>query len=140
MEEIKREASSGEDIADDINKRVENNIMMPVYYIKSTNDETVLVGINVTIQCTQVNQEKNILIKWYDTSHDRIMRASEIEWKGKNFSFRRIEQEGGGVYYFTPMTIEIYNDKVKQYLIAGTEFTDEDSMIKAFLSTSENGY
>lgn len=60
--------------------------------------------------------------------------------KQKNdfFAFKRIDQEGGGYYYFTPMDLKVYNDKVKQHLAAGADFTNDDDLIKAFLSTTKD--
>lgn len=107
----------------------------PVYYIESPNDDTVLVGINVTIDHDKMGEEDVSKISWYDTSHERIMTASETRQKDEYFAFKRIDQEGGGYYYFSPMNLKIYNDKVKQHLAAGADFANDDDLIKAFLST-----
>ena len=110
----------------------------PVYYIESLNDDTVLVGINVTIDHDRMGEENISKISWYDTSHERIMIASETRQEDDYFAFKRIDQEGGGYYYFTPTNLKVYNDKVKQHLVAGADFTNDDDLIKAFLSTTEN--
>ena len=110
----------------------------PVYYIESPNDDTVLVGINVTIDHDRMGEQEISKISWYDTSHERIMTASETRQKDDYFAFRRIDQEGGGSYYFTPMDLGIYNNKVKQHLAAGSEFTNNEDLIKAFLATTED--
>ena len=77
-------------------------------------------------------------VRWYDTSHERIMTASETRHKDDFFAFKRVDQEGGGAYYFTPMDLEIYNNKVKQHLAAGSNFTNNEDLIKAFLATTED--
>ena len=41
--------------------------------------------------------------------------------------------EGGQTYYFSPMTLEIYNTRVKDRLLGKREFDNEEEMIKAFL-------
>ena len=41
----------------------------PVYYIESPNDDTVLVGINVTINHDRMGEQEISIIRWYDTSH-----------------------------------------------------------------------
>lgn len=110
----------------------------PVYYIESSNDDTVLVGINVTINHDRMGEQEVSKISWYDTSHERIMTASEIRQKDDFFAFKRIDQEGGGFYYFSPMNLEIYNNKVKQRLVAGSDFTNNEDLIKAFLTTTED--
>ena len=66
------------------------------------------------------------------------MTASEIRQKDDFFAFKRINQEGGGFYYFSPMNLEIYNNKVKQRLVAGSDFTNNEDLIKAFLTTTED--
>lgn len=110
----------------------------PVYYIESPNDDTVLVGINVTIDHDRIGEQEISKISWYDTSHERIMTASETRRKYDYFAFKRIDQEGGGFYYFTPMNLEIYNNKVKQHLAAGSDFTNNEDLIRAFLATIED--
>ena len=110
----------------------------PVYYIESPNDDTVLIGINVTIEHNIQNNDKLSKISWYDTSHERSMLASETNQKDDYFEFKRIEQEGGGEYFFTPINLDIYNEKVKQYLAAGSDFNNEEDLIEAFLSTTED--
>lgn len=138
--------SENENINDKENN-VENNIEKvdsmeklpkPVYYIESPNDDTVLVGIDVTINHDRTAEQEISKIRWYDTSHERIMTASETRHKDDFFAFKRVDQEGGGVYYFTPMNLEIYNNKVKQRLAAGSDFTNNEDLIKAFLATTED--
>lgn len=110
----------------------------PVYYIESPNDDTVLIGIDVTIDHDRMGEQEISIIRWYDTSHERIMIASETKQKDDYFAFKRIEREGGGVYYFTPMELDIYNSKVKQRLAAGSDFTNNEDLIKALLATTED--
>ncbi len=127
---------SGDKNVEDENSMEE--LPKPVYYIESPDDDTVLVGINVTIDHDRMGEQKISIIRWYDTSHERIMVASETSQEDDRFAFKRIDQEGGGSYYFTPMDLEIYNSKVKRHLPAGPDFTDNEDLIRAFLATTED--
>ena len=106
-----------------------------VYYVESPNDDTVLVGINVIITHDKMLGKDIFVVRWYDTSHERVMTMSEIWRRGNQFAFKRIEREGGGLYYFAPMNLEIYNEKVKKRLIAGADFKSEEEMVNEFLLT-----
>lgn len=131
------------------NENVDNNIVnnnterirsveklpQPVYYVVSPDDDTVLVGINVTINYNKDSKENPYQISWYDTTHERIMMASEIRKREDYFGFKRTENDGGGYYYFAPMNLDIYNHKVKERLAAGPDFTNEEDLIKAFKDT-----
>ena len=41
------------------------------------------------------------------------------------------------VWYLRPMTLEIYNDKVKENLLERIEFDNEVDMINAFLKATD---
>jgi hypothetical protein len=101
-----------------------------VYYVESNEDGTVLVGMKVTIRRISNNY---FVVSWWDPTHERCMSADEINYEGDNFSFKRISEEGGQTYYFSPMTLEIYNTRVKDRLLGKREFDNEEEMIKAFL-------
>ncbi len=132
----KKNTDSGTDKVEK-NNSVEK-LPKPVYYIESPNDDTVLIGIGVTIEHSKMNEENISRISWYDTTRERVMVASEAKQKNDFFAFKRIDQEGGGYYYFMPMDLKVYNDKVKQHLAAGADFTNDNDLIKAFLSTIED--
>ncbi len=141
LEDILRH--SGEENTDNKWNNIEGKDYMeklpkPVYYIESPNDDTVLVGMDVTIDYDKFNNQDVSKITWYDTIYERIMLASETRQKGDYFAFKRIDEEGGGYYYFTPMNLDIYNDKVKKHLLAGSDFTNNEDLIKAFLATKED--
>lgn len=111
----------------------------PVYYIESPDDDTVLVGIDVTINRDRVGVEGISEISWYDTAHERVMLASATEQKDDYFAFKRIDREGGGYYYFAPMNLEIYDEKVKQRLLStGGDFASEEEMLRALIATMED--
>ena len=105
----------------------------PVYYIESPSDNTVLVGVDVSITDYEVDGDSYSIVKWRDTVRERIMYAAEIKQQGDFLTFRREDREGGGHYYFMPMNLEVYNSKVRQRLVNGLDFENEDDLINAFL-------
>lgn len=105
----------------------------PVYYVESAEDDTVLVGIDVRI--------RSGIVEWFDTIKDRSMLVNTIlDRSNQHFVFKRSNNEGGGIYTFTPMTLERYEGSVKQKLIDGQTFSDYDDMIKAFLETKNDAW
>ena len=105
----------------------------PVYYIESSEDDTVLVGIGVTVE---TDSNGRTTITWHDTSHERAMIAEEVQQEDGYFSFRRAAAEGGQSYKFIPMDLEVYNAKVKNELMAGKDFNNKTELIRAFLKTA----
>ena len=65
------------------------------------------------------------------------MVSSKLIKDGDNLSFKRIEEDGGQMYYFKPMTLEIYNDEEKENLLERIEFDNEVDMINGFLKATE---
>ena len=112
----------------------QENLPMPVYYVESSDDDSVLVGINVAIKH---NDDDTAVVSWFDTAHERAMVADEIRQGDDYFAFKRSDSEGGQMYKFTPMNLDIYNEKVKSELIAGKEFSSDEEMIQAFLNTAK---
>lgn len=110
----------------------------PVYYVESADDRTVLVAMDVIVEHQKSTKHDKTTITWYDTSHERVMEASETTWENGCFSFKRGDCPGDWVYHFIPMNLEIYYEKVKQRLFAGSDFTNNEDLIKAFLETLED--
>ncbi len=102
----------------------------PVYYIESSDDNTVLVGINPAIE---KHDDGTATITWHDTTRERAMTADEIRQEEDYFAFKRIDDEGGQFYKFTPMDLDIYNDVVKRELHSTREFSSKEELIRAFL-------
>jgi len=74
-----------------------------VYYVASPTDATVLVAMDVQIE--------DGYVKWFDTVKERMMKLGRVvEDTQRDFTF---EREGGGVYSFTPLTIELYEQEIK---------------------------
>lgn len=114
----------------DFKNETTKKLPAPVYYVESNEDSSVLVGMKVTIRQISNN---HFVVSWWDPTHERCMSASEINCEGDSFSFKRISEEGGQTYYSRPMTLEIYNTRVKNRLFGKREFDNEEEMIKAFL-------
>ena len=110
----------------------------PVYYVESPDDRTVLVAMDVIVEHQKSTKHDKTIITWYDTTHERVMEASETTWKDGCFSFKRGDCPGDWVYHFIPMNLEIYYEKVKHRLLAGSDFTSKEDLIKAFLETLED--
>lgn len=114
-------------------KEVEH-LPQPVYFIQSPEDQTVLVAMNV-----EITEDK---IKWFDTTRQRVMTFSErTQHEDGSMEFTRQEDphsEPLGTYSLTPMSLEIYNEKVKRHLAAGKDFNSTEEVIQAFLDTQKN--
>ena len=104
-----------------------------IYYVESTEDNTVLYAINVRISPT--------VITWFDGTKERIMTIGEVIENNDNaLIFKRDENEGGAIYKFSPLTLEIYDQKVKNRLVKPTSFETEEELIEALQSTLDNAW
>ncbi len=116
------------------NHEVREKLPEPVYYVKSPTDATVLVAIDVAV----INRR---WVTWFDTVKERGMEAAVIlDNYPRHFSFRRTEGEGGHSYTFVPMSLDIYNTLVKERLLHGQDFSDQEAMIQAFLQTQKEAW
>lgn len=109
-----------------------------VYLVECETDETVLVAMQLEVVRRFSEGEEFISVKWFDTVRERVMRAKMVWRVGEYLAFERLESDGGGKYYFTPLTLEKYYSDVKDLLISGEDFTSEAEMIEAFLKGEEN--
>jgi len=103
-----------------------------VYYVRS-DDDTVLIGMGVE----NIHEDSNTLIRWFDTVKERRMYAETTTKHGADFSFTRVEREGGQFYIFTPMTLEIYRNDVKCKLRNGEDYDCLETLTKAFMDTKD---
>ena len=101
----------------------------PVYYIESTGDDTVLVGIGVRL----ATAGDRALVSWFDTNRERQMHGTILENNPSQFVFQRAAEAGGQTYSFIPLTLPIYQSAVKDKLWRGRNFDDEQTMISALL-------
>ena len=114
--------------ADD-NKENHEKAKTPVYYVESSGDDTVLVGIDVKIHRLE---NGSTIVSWFDTVRERSMSAEEIRDENNYFAFKRAEEEGGQVYRFTPMDLKLYDEKVRDKLLSKKEFSSTEEMYNAF--------
>ncbi len=131
-----------------------------VYYVESDQDESVLVAVGLKIQRSSRDGENTVggddggvgdrengykhenedlgdggvyFLEWFDTVYWRRMTASEVRTEKGELFFKRIEPEGGGMYHFTPMTVAIYNQFVRDELFEAKDFIDDEEVRLAFL-------
>jgi len=117
----------------DSSQKMEKKSLDGVYYVFSSKDNTVLLAFDV-----EINDD---VIRWFDTIKERVMRATSIMEENINkFVFQRAEEEGGGIYIFMPLNLEIYREKVKDRLLSGREFEDEEQMFAAIKKTKESAW
>lgn len=109
-----------------------------VYLVECETDETVLVAMQLEVVRRFSEGEEFISVKWFDSVHERVMRAKMVWRVGECLAFERLESNGGGKYYFTPLTLEKYYSEVKDSLVLGEDFTSEAEMIEAFLKGGGN--
>ena len=115
------------------NRNIIERLPARVYFVESEQDNTVHYALDVEIRQGYAT--------WFDGTKERIMRiGSIIEKKSDLFVFERDASEGGGQYRFVPMTLELYNSKVKQHLISPSEFQNEEEMFKAFEETKKSAW
>lgn len=100
--------------------------MKKVYYVESPTDETVLVAIH-----PQYSTETQSLT-WWDTVKERIKLVKAIEIVGEVL---QVTDASDTRYVFHPMTLAIYNERVKDQLIEGRAFNTEEDLTKAFENT-----
>ena len=109
-----------------------------VYLVECETDETVLVAMQLEVVWRFSEGKEFISVKWFDTVRERVMRAKMVWRVGEYLAFERLESDGGGKYYFTPLTLEKYYSEVKDSLVLGEDFTSEAEMIEAFLKGGGN--
>jgi len=105
-----------------------------VYFVESQQDGTVLVAMDVNVN------EQNRMVSWFDTVKERMMGYENIQRDNTSLSFTRLASEGGGDYNFQPMTLEIYQEKVKPKLLAPQDFDNLDSLKQAFEETKSSAW
>jgi hypothetical protein len=105
-----------------------------VCYVASPEDTTVLIAFDIRM-------EGDNFISWFDTVKERRMRVGEIiEDTPECFVFRRNDGQQKSTYTFMPMTLDIYNEKVKHKILIPKAFADEKEMQRAFEKTKENAW
>lgn len=122
----------GEQLKDGILKR--QYLPEPLYLVWSPDDKSVLLGMNVVVEKVRARGRILVRVSWYDSAKNRVMQAAAFR-KGKTFwAFRRPKYNGGGEYYFVPLTYELYDKRVRSHVVGGELVADETSMRELLLN------
>ena len=90
-------------------------------------DGTVLVALRVNFN------ESSKLLTWWDSNKERSMIANDIVVDDEKLVFTN---ESGNKYTFTPMTMEIYEGKVKDKIMTGDkDVTTMEELLEGFEKT-----
>lgn len=104
-----------------------------VYYVSSPHDETVLLAM--------LTQHNGSIIRWFDSVKERCMYIKKIMVNNENqFEFERADDEGGGVYTFTPVTLEIFNTHIKSRLLSPQQFDDKEKLLQTLEDTINSAW
>src|SRR3989344_7972532 len=104
----------------------ENKLPQFIYHVESAEDSTVLIAINLE------HRQSQKVLAWFDTVKERIMEYKTIEISPTNtIHFTRATPLGDMSYSLRPLTLKLYEEKVKKHLISPKPFQTEDEMHKA---------
>lgn len=107
-----------------------NKFSETVYFVESPKDDTVLLAIDL--------RTDGKIVRWFDTIKERAMKVGKIvNDDPKRFVFERAAFEGGGVYEFIPLTVTLYNKKVKDHILIPQKFSKKEEMTKAISGTAK---
>ncbi len=103
----------------------DHNFSDRVYYVTCESDSTVLIAMDVRVQ------DKYIV--WFDTVKERTMEISRIiEENNDKFVFeRKNDSENIDIYTFVPLTLDIFNEKIKPRFPERPGFETEQEMFEA---------
>lgn len=112
----------------------------PVYYVECSDDDTVLVGMDVCITKYTTGSEQHTWVEWFDTCGDRCMEASQYRMDGSCFTFvRKDSMTGKSIYRFIPMDLDIFHEKCRKRMFGGKDHYDtKEEMINDILLSKEN--
>lgn len=109
------------------------SFLKKVYYVESKEDSTVQIAMDL-----KVIEDR---ITWFDTIKERGMHIKKItDNNPEHFVFVRESNGDEQTYTFVPMTLEIYNTKVKDSLIHGRDFDKLEDLEKAFEETKNDAW
>lgn len=108
-----------------VEKESERVSFTDVYYIESS-DTTMMLAFDLEIQ--------GAIISWFDTIK---MRNFEIKQCVINESNILVSLTNGTEIIFRPITLDIYNQQVKERLLAPKDFTDLNELKEALIDTKK---
>src|SRR3989344_6613731 len=112
----------------DGNKLVEFLSLSKVYFVGSPTDRSVLLAIHPLLH------EETGMLSWWDTVKERMKKVKAIQIEEDHHTLHVIDVKNTE-YIFTPLTLSLYNNIVKEELFRPKEFTSDDEMIQAFEET-----
>ena len=108
-----------------------------VYLIESDGDASVLVGVDVAVVERKLGAGVVYEFSWFDTMRERKMLADRVRRKDETLVFQRVPEEGAGVYFLKPLTLELYREKVMPRMRVQREFASEEEMVAALVASGE---
>ncbi len=105
-----------------------------LYYVTSSTDETVLLAIDPIMD--------NDTITWFDTNKERIKPILKIiDDSEEKFSFiSRNGLEASDQYVFTTLTVDLYEQHVKQRLKDPRPYQNEQHLFDLLLATKKSAW
>ena len=86
------------------------------YLVECKSDSTVLLALQARVHLGRV--------EWFDTVRDRSIHFDEIGADGGT----AVVQTKEGVYRFTPLTLELYRDRVRERVDGRPDFESTDAV------------
>lgn len=113
-----------------------------LYYVSCPEDNTVLVAMDTRISAARTAEGQTIYtIQWFDTIKERVMQSVEIVKDEPNeFAFKRSDGQQNEIYTFVPMTLDVYNKRVRQHLLQPENVSSEDDLIRRFEETKKRAW
>ncbi len=105
-----------------------------LYYVTSSTDETVLLAIDPIMD--------NDTITWFDTNKERIKPILKIiDDSEEKFCFVTHDGlETSDQYVFTPLTVDLYEQHVKQHLKDPHPYQNERHLFDLLLAAKRSAW
>lgn len=106
-----------------------------IWFVSCDDDPTVLLAINPLF-------EMGKYISWFDTVKERKMLVhSVIEEKEGSIIFDRVLHSGEiWRYRFVPLTLGVYEEKVRDKMLGSPSFTNKEEMESTILKSFEGSF
>jgi len=106
--------------------------MKKVFMVGSLSDETVLIAVN------PIFDEHTLILTWWDTIKDRIKQVKSFEVNED--SILHVTDIQDDSYTFVPLSLQLYNNVVRDQLLGKREFVTDEEMVQAFEDTMDTRY
>lgn len=114
---------------------MELEVNYPAYYVEShadereNHDESVLLAIDIQLH--------DNYIEWYDTESYRKFIHDNIQ-QHESGSIEFINVANKNSYTLTPLTLDLYNQQVKDRVHGSVDFSSEDELWETLLNSVKN--